>query len=64
MNVVPDILPAINPSLDLRVVVRARSTLFIEENKRNSHVEPGVFIRPKQVIPFIRCVLSFLNSSL
>ena len=64
MNVVPDVLPAINPSLDLRVVVRARSTLFIEENKRNDHVEPGIFIRPKQVIPFIRCVLSFLISSL
>lgn len=59
MSVVPDVLPVINPSLDLHVVVRARSTQFIEENKRNTHVEPGVFIRPKQVIWFFRC-FSFL----
>ncbi|KJA29096.1 hypothetical protein HYPSUDRAFT_487273 [Hypholoma sublateritium FD-334 SS-4] len=50
MNVVPDVLPAINPSLDLHLVVRARSSQFIEENKRNTHVEPGVFIKPKQTI--------------
>ncbi|KAF9478545.1 PEBP-like protein [Pholiota conissans] len=48
MNVVPDVLPVIKPSLDLHLIVRARPAEFIEESKIQTHVEPGSFVKPKQ----------------
>ena len=53
MNVVPDILPAFHPSVDLRIVfpVQRRKTAFRrpDEKQRQSAVEPGVFLVPEQV---------------
>ena len=53
MNVVPDLLPALHPSFDLRLnfpesppddpVRRART------KRRYKRVEPGVFLLPEQV---------------
>ncbi|KAF8962532.1 phosphatidylethanolamine-binding protein [Flammula alnicola] len=50
MNVVPDVLPVIKPSVDLHVVVRTRPSEFIETKKVQTLVEPGVFLRPKQTL--------------
>lgn len=53
MNVVPDLLPSLHPSLDLRInfpegppkSVYRRSRM----KRRYTHVEPGVFLLPEQV---------------
>ncbi|KAF9808802.1 hypothetical protein IEO21_07730 [Rhodonia placenta] len=52
MNVVPDLLPSLHPSLDLRInfpegppkSVHRRSRM----KRRYTHVEPGVFLLPEQ----------------
>lgn len=49
MNVVPNVLPILKPSLDLHVVARTRPSEFLKTGKVQSEVEPGVFLRPKQV---------------
>jgi hypothetical protein len=65
MSVVPDVLPVIKPSLDLHLIIRTRPTEFIEEKKIQTHVEPGSFVKPKQVISHPTAVLKrFVHSPL
>ena len=49
MNVVPDALPEIKPTIDLQVVARTLPTAFLETKKVFMAVEPGAYLRPKQV---------------
>lgn len=53
MNVVPDVLPDIHPSLDLRVnFPRVKSTTGPQATVSKAvyeHVEPGAFLLPEQV---------------
>lgn len=53
MKVVPDVLPDIHPSLDLRVNfprVKSKTGLQATVSKAvYEHVEPGVFLLPEQV---------------
>ena len=61
MRVVPDVLPEIRPSLDLRVVAKARASEFLNAGKVQKEVEPGVYLLPKQVCCLFRpvqCALS------
>jgi large subunit ribosomal protein L35 len=50
MQVVPDILPEIRPSVDLRLVVKADG---VEQMRLHDNAvflyEPGAFLRPKNV---------------
>ncbi|KAF9014902.1 phosphatidylethanolamine-binding protein [Cyathus striatus] len=50
MNVVPDLLPAIHPSIDVRVVTPATPAVFHKTGKVDSKVEPGSFILPTQTV--------------
>lgn len=50
MHVVPDALPEIRPSIDLHVVSRTTPSVFLDSKKVQTHVVPGTFLRPKQVI--------------
>lgn len=64
MKVVPDALPEINPTIDLRVIARTIPTDFLKTAKVYSAVEPGVFLRPKQVsffffIPVADAIINF-----
>lgn len=53
MNVVPDLLPTLHPSFDLRITFPEpppKSTyLRTRVKRRYSAVEPGVFLLPEQV---------------
>ena len=49
MKVVPDVLPVIDPTIDLQVIARTLPTEFLETKKVFKAVEAGVFLRPKQV---------------
>jgi large subunit ribosomal protein L35 len=53
MNVVPDVLPDLHPSLDLRVTFPEpppRSVYLRTRIKRSyKQVEPGVYLLPEQV---------------
>lgn len=57
MHVVPDALPEIRPSIDLHVIARTTPAVFLESKKVQSHVIPGTFLRPKQVIMLHTCGL-------
>lgn len=68
MKVVPDLLPELHPSLDLRINfpepppedVYKRSRV----KRKYEKVEPGVFLRPEQV-RFVNCVRTpSLNASI
>ena len=64
MRVVPDVLPEIRPSLDLRVVAKARASEFFNAGKVQKEVEPGVYLLPKQVCCLFlleRCALSLTS---
>ncbi|EDR02032.1 uncharacterized protein LACBIDRAFT_295521 [Laccaria bicolor S238N-H82] len=50
MGVVPDVLPEIRPSLDLRVVAKTRAAEFLNAGKVQKEVEPGVYLLPKQTL--------------
>ncbi|KIK06040.1 hypothetical protein K443DRAFT_90201 [Laccaria amethystina LaAM-08-1] len=50
MRVVPDVLPEIRPSLDLRVVTKTRPSEFLNAGKVQKEVEPGVYLLPKQTV--------------
>ena len=52
MKVVPDALPIINPTIDLQVIARTLPTEFLNTRKVFKAVEPGIFLRPKQVALF------------
>ena len=64
MRVVPDVLPEIRPSLDLRVVAKARASEFLNAGKVQKEVEPGVYLLPKQVCCLFlleQCALSLTS---
>lgn len=52
MKVVPDALPEINPTIDLQVIARTLPTDFLKTKKVFKAVEPGIYLRPKQVSLF------------
>ena len=53
MNVVPDVLPAVHPSIDLRLTFPEPppSNTYLRTMTRRKHkpVEPGVYLVPEQV---------------
>lgn len=52
MNVVPDLLPSLHPTIDLRITfpIPPRRTASVENAlRRDAAVEPGVFLLPEQV---------------
>ena len=52
MKVVQDALPEINPTIDLQVIASTLPTDFLKMRKVFTAVEPGVYLRPKQVFVF------------
>ncbi|KAK0245524.1 phosphatidylethanolamine-binding protein [Armillaria nabsnona] len=48
MNVIPDVLPSLHPSIDLSIKVR--QTHLAGPTYRSRGIEPGVFLSPKQTI--------------
>ncbi|KAK0444944.1 phosphatidylethanolamine-binding protein [Desarmillaria tabescens] len=48
MNVVPDVLPSLHPSID--VSIKVRQTHLAGPTYRSRGIEPGVFLSPKQTI--------------
>ncbi|KIM48480.1 hypothetical protein M413DRAFT_232898 [Hebeloma cylindrosporum] len=50
LNVVPDVLPVLKPSIDLHVIARTTPKEFLTSKKVQSVVEPGVFLRSKQTM--------------
>ncbi|THU88201.1 PEBP-like protein, partial [Dendrothele bispora CBS 962.96] len=50
MNVVPDILPAIHPTVDLDVTVFLPSSRLLRSRKRVLLTEPGKFVLPHQTL--------------
>jgi len=53
MNVVPDVLPVLKPSIDLHVIARTTPKEFLNSTKVQAVVKPGVFLKSKQVGLFI-----------
>lgn len=49
MHVVPDILPEMHPSVDLRVTAKALPQEIRLRSEMDKEVEPGVFLLPHQV---------------
>lgn len=56
MKVVPDALPELNPTIDLQVIARTLPAEFLKTKKVFKTVEPGIYLRPKQVY-FHPCAL-------
>jgi large subunit ribosomal protein L35 len=52
MNVVPDLVSDIRPSLDLRITTGLRPKSIHPKAKNPLIVEPGSFLTPKQVSSF------------
>lgn len=50
MKVVPDVLPEINPTIDLQVIARTLPAEFLKTKKVFKAVEPGIYLRPKQTL--------------
>ncbi|KAJ8482675.1 hypothetical protein ONZ45_g14871 [Pleurotus djamor] len=50
MKVVPDVLPDLHPSIDLRIAVPSSREQFRETQKPHASVEPGVFLLPHQTL--------------
>ncbi|KAK0506395.1 phosphatidylethanolamine-binding protein [Armillaria luteobubalina] len=48
MNVIPDVLPSLHPSVD--VSIKVRQTHLAGPTYRSRGIEPGVFLSPKQTI--------------
>ena len=49
MNVVPDVLSVLKPSIDLHVIARTTPKEFLNSKKVQAVVEPGIFLKSKQV---------------
>lgn len=49
MKVIPDVLPALHPSIDLHVTARTSPEEFRKTKKVQVTVEPGTFLSPEQV---------------
>lgn len=50
MHVVPDVLPDLHPSLDLRITAPAtKEQLLADPAKRHVEVEPGIFLTANRV---------------
>ena len=49
MHVVPDVIPDLHPSLDLRVSFPEHKTKEPSTTPKYTFVEPGVFLLPEQV---------------
>jgi large subunit ribosomal protein L35 len=62
MKVVPDALPELNPTIDLQVIARTLPADFLKTKKVFKAVEPGIYLRPKQVssFPFSMLMSSFI----
>jgi large subunit ribosomal protein L35 len=60
MKVVPDVLPDVHPSLDLRVtfpkVTSKKESQATVLKAIYEHVEPGVFLLPEQVCGTVICI--------
>ncbi|KAF8665071.1 hypothetical protein AX16_000539 [Volvariella volvacea WC 439] len=50
MHVVPDVLPVLHPSIDLRVTAKHTSKQYWDTKKVESSVEPGSFLLPEQTL--------------
>lgn len=53
MNVVPDVLPDLHPSIDVRLTVPSTLKQLREGQKVHTPVEPGAFVFPRQVGPLL-----------
>ena len=57
MKVVPDLLPALHPSIDLRVNYPEKppESVYLRTRVKRKYrqVEPGVFLLPEQVCPLV-----------
>ncbi|KAG5220542.1 PEBP protein [Salix suchowensis] len=51
MNVVPDVLPDLHPSIDVRLTVPSTLKQLREGQKVHAPVEPGAFVFPRQMFP-------------
>jgi large subunit ribosomal protein L35 len=64
MKVVPDVLPDIHPSLDLRVnfpkIMSNKGSDVTVPKAIYEHVEPGVFLLPEQVRSVVICAFIYL----
>jgi large subunit ribosomal protein L35 len=50
MKVIPDVLPDLRPSIDLRVSFhKPPGQITVGTKRKYQFVEPGVFLHPKQV---------------
>ena len=53
MNVVPDLLPALHPTIDLRMTFPEPppDSVYLRTRIKRIHsaVEPGIFLKPEQV---------------
>ena len=49
MHVVPDVVPDLHPSLDLRVSFPEHQTKVVSTAPKYKFVEPGVYLLPEQV---------------
>ena len=49
MNVVPDIVPTLQPSFDLHVTLRWPHSVLRRKTVSNRFYHPGGFIKPEQV---------------
>jgi large subunit ribosomal protein L35 len=56
MNVVPDVIPDLRPSFDLRVSFPQYNEAL--RYRTNQVIEPGVFLEPKDVRYICSCYLS------
>ncbi len=65
MNVVPDLLPNMRPTLDLRVNFPEAPPDNVYQRTRVKRdyekVEPGIFLLPEQVGPMFVVVCSFID---
>lgn len=68
MNVVPDLLPSLHPSLDLRINFPEKppQSVYLRTRVKRKYekVEPGIFLLPEQVGLFSLHVRNDSNSSL
>lgn len=49
MNVVPDVVPVLHPSLDLQITVKSTPEQLQQTKKRDTRVVPGAYLTVEQV---------------